>query len=63
VAEVNENQSEQELEKSRQATLRALMYVRSQMTVLTDYIACIQQRIGHLERDLETHRPRPGRAA
>jgi hypothetical protein len=63
MGEHREEQSEQELARSRQATLRALAFVHSQEASLTDHITGIQQKIRCLEQDLEIPSSRRNRAA
>jgi hypothetical protein len=55
--------TEQDLYVGRQAILRALTYVRSQMAALTDHVVCIEKQISCLEQQLTVLHQSQGEAA
>jgi hypothetical protein len=54
---------EQDLHGGRQAILRALSYVRSQMAAVRDQVACIEKQIGCVEENVTVLRQSHGKAA
>jgi hypothetical protein len=59
VAAQSTGEREEHLPSARKAVLRALMVVRSQMEVLADHIAGIEQQIRSAEQNLVVLRQRP----
>jgi hypothetical protein len=59
VATRRTGEREEHLRLDRQATLRALTVVRSQIEVLADHIVSIEQQIRSVEQNLVVLRQRP----